>query len=350
MTVDVPDDLNVALTPRWLTSALQPRFPGVEVRAVERGPVVERLSTNACFTINATGPADLPRRLCIKGYYSEVGRSIAFVGEPEAGFYRDLAESTGVRTLLCVYAAVDPATRHGVVITRDEVAEGGQFLDGNSPFTSDQAADALTELARLHAATWMAERWATATWLEPRLGRAVQAWGEKRTLDIMTANLNGPNGAGVPEAVRGAGRLLAAHRRLSAEAPEPSTPGWCVIHGDAHVGNIMVDAGQRPRLVDWQLVQRGFWQVDVGYLIAATLPPEQRRTAERDLLRHYLDQLASQGIPAPEFDTAWPLLIDGMTHGFFLWAITTKVAPDVIAVLLARLGTAVADHVEKGKP
>ncbi len=33
-----------------------------------------------------------------------------------------------------------------------------------------------------------------------------------------------------------------------------------------------------------------------------------------------------------------------MVHGFFLWGITTKVQPDVIATLLHRLGTAVADH------
>ena len=160
----------------------------------------------------------------------------------------------------------------------------------------------------------------------------------------MTANLDGPNGLDVPPAVRDARALLAAHRRLSAAAPGPSSRGWCVIHGDAHVGNIMVDAAGRPWLVDWQLVQRGFWQVDVGYLIAATLPPERRRSAERDLLRHYLDCLAAQGISPPTFDDAWPLLADGMTHGFFLWSITTKVAPDVIAVLLGRLGAAVADH------
>ena len=73
--------------------------------------------------------------------------------------------------------------------------------------------------------------------------------------------------------MRDARVLLAAHRRLSAAAPGPSSKGWCVIHGDAHVGNIMVDAAGRPWLVDWQLVQRGFWQVDVGYLIAATLRP-----------------------------------------------------------------------------
>ena len=44
------------------------------------------------------------------------------------------------------------------------------------------------------------------------------------------------------------------------------------------------------------------------------------------------------------------MLVDGMVHGFFLWSITTKVAPDVIAVLLGRLGTAVADHSGEGEP
>jgi Ser/Thr protein kinase RdoA (MazF antagonist) len=236
-----------------------------------------------------------------------------------------------------------------VVITQDEVAAGGEFLDGNSPLSVDQVAEALSELARLHAATWMDRRWKDTPWLKARLGRAVEAWGERRTLEITTANLEGPNGAAVPDDVRGAGDLLAAHRRLSDKAPVPSSIGWCVIHGDAHVGNIIVDAAQRPRLVDWQLVQRGFWQVDVGFLIGATLTRPQRRRCERDLLRHYLDSLSQRGITPPPFEVAWTLLADGMIHGFFLWAITTKVAPDVIAVLLGRLGSAVADHSLEGE-
>ena len=112
MTVVVPDDLGVALSPEWLGAALRPRFPDLRVHAVQRGPVVERLSTNARFTIDATGSPDAPRNLCIKGYFSDLGRAIAFVGEPEAGFYRDLVDVTGVRTLRSVYADIDPATRH----------------------------------------------------------------------------------------------------------------------------------------------------------------------------------------------------------------------------------------------
>ncbi|MCV7302704.1 phosphotransferase [Mycobacterium barrassiae] len=345
IAVEVPDDLDAALSPAWLTDALQERFPGIEIRAVRRGPVVERLSTNARFTVDYKGRFDLPRHLCIKGYFGEVGRHIPFVGEPEACFYRDLAGPSGIRTLKCVYADVHPDSRHGVVITHDEVANGGDFLDGNDPFDVEQAADALTELARLHAITWRAQRWADVEWLQPRLGRAVQAWGEARTLEIMSANLNGRNGVGVPRAVADAEQLLAAHRRVSARTPDGEAQ-WCVIHGDAHVGNIMLDVTKRPWMVDWQLVQRGFWDVDVGYLIAATLPPDIRRASERDLLHHYLEALDAHGIYSPPRDEAWAAIVNGMIHGFFLWAITTKVEPDVIAVLLERLGTAVADHAE----
>jgi hypothetical protein len=34
----------------------------------------------------------------------------------------------------------------------------------------------------------------------------------------------------------------------------------------------------------------------------------------------------------------------GMVYGFFLWAITLKVAPAVTTVMLERLGNAVNDH------
>ena len=47
----VPDTIEQALDPAWLTDALGLRFPGIEVTGVTPGPVVERLSTNARFRI-----------------------------------------------------------------------------------------------------------------------------------------------------------------------------------------------------------------------------------------------------------------------------------------------------------
>ena len=85
------------------------------------------------------------------------------------------------RTLSSVYADIDPATRHGVVITEDVVAADGVFLDGRSTYTPEQAAASLSELAQPHAATWMQPRWATPLWLESRMGVAMRVWGEPAT-------------------------------------------------------------------------------------------------------------------------------------------------------------------------
>jgi hypothetical protein len=346
-TVPVPDTLEQALSPRWLTAALQPRFPGVDICAVVPGPVVDRISTNARFSIECVGgvPDGLSPALCVKGYFNEIGRAARYIGAPEACFYRDLAAATGVRTLRSVYADIDSATRHGVVITEDVVSQGGKFLDGNSPYTPDQTAKTLTEFARLHATTWADPRYTDVQWLEPRLGRVLEVWGLPTTIDIIGRNFDGPNGQRMPDEVRNANRLVDAYRSLAGlTAAETASGAWCVIHGDAHVGNLFLDAGGAASLVDWQLVQRGTWYFDVGYHIASTLTVEERRRTERDLLRHYLDALTSYGVTPPSWDDAWHAIARGMLHGFFLWGITTKVHPAVIATLLHRLGTAVADH------
>jgi hypothetical protein len=337
-TVPVPESLEQALSPRWLTAALQPRFPGIEIAAVVPGPVVDRISTNARFVIECADGLSLA--LCVKGYFNEIGRTARYIGAPEAGFYRDLAATTGVRTLRALYADIDPATRHGVIITEDVVAHGGTFLDGNSPYTPDQTAQTLAEFARLHATTWADPRYAETEWLAPRLGRVLDVWGLPTTLDIIGRNYDGPNGKGIPEEVRDPHRLVDGYCDLAATDSGP----WCVIHGDAHVGNLFLDAAGVASLVDWQLVQRGRWYFDVGYHIASTLTVPERRRTERDLLRHYLDTLASYGVAPPSWNEAWPAIAGGMLHGFFLWSITTKVQPAVIATLLHRLGTAVADH------
>ncbi len=345
--VAVPDSLELALSPLWLTQALGQRFRDITVRAVTPGPVVDRISTNARFVIECVGdvPDGLSAALCVKGYFNDIGRAARQIGAPEAYFYRSIVSQTEVRTLHSVYADIDPVTQHGVIITEDVVAQGATFLDGNSPYTPDDTAQSLREFARLHAATWADARYIDATCLAPRLGRSLEVWGMPKTTDIITGNFEGPNGQRMPDEIRDVHRLIDAYRHLIARATaETARKPWCVIHGDAHVGNLFRDADGIPCLLDWQLVQRGGWYLDVGYHIASTLTVAARRHAERDLLRHYLDALASHGIDPPPWDEAWRAIAFGMLHGLFLWSITTKQPSAVISTLLHRLGTAAADH------
>jgi hypothetical protein len=336
----VPDTLEVLLTPAWLSGALGTRFPGIEVTAVEPGPVISRVSTNARFRIECAGgvPEGLSPYLCAKGYFTEVGWAFRHAGEPEACFYRDVADVSGVRTLRSVYADVDAATQHGVIITEDVVAQGATFLDALSDYTPEQAAESLEQLAELHAATWCHPAYAGAPWLASRM----DGYLERRGLKEIRENFGGPIGAGVPDGARDAERLYAAYGRLAAVVPgvEP----WSVVHGDAHVGNVFLDGAGRPSFLDWQLVQRGPWYLDVGYHLTSALTVAERRRHERELLRHYLERLAAAGVEPPSWDDAWDGIRRGVLHGFYLWAITLKVDPAITTELLVRLGTAAADH------
>ncbi len=338
--VRVPDTLEEVLSPPWLTAALRQRFPDIEVIAVTPGPVVSRVSTNARFEIECSGglPEGLSPHLCAKGYFSDAQQPYRHVGESEACFYRHLAEPSGVRTLRSVYADVDSESRHGVVITEDVVVTGATFLDARSPYSPDQVASSLDVLAKLHSSTWDAPRWRDTAWLAPRL----ESYFGMRGIGDIRGNFEGPIGAKVPGSVRHAEALLTAFQALAGQSSS-ATP-WSVLHGDAHIGNVFLDGAGRPSFLDWQLVQRGPWYLDVGYHIVSALTVEDRRGNERELLAHYLDRLGTVGVTTPTSDEAWSGYRRGILYGFFLWAITLKVDPAVTTNLLERLGTAAADH------
>ena len=130
----VPDTLDEAYTPAWLSAALGTRYPGIEVTSVTPGPVISRVATNARFHIECAGgtPDGLSPDLCIKGYFTEYGKPYRHAGVPEAAFYRDVLGLTGMNTLRCVYADCDPETSDSAVITEDVVAQGAEFLDARS--------------------------------------------------------------------------------------------------------------------------------------------------------------------------------------------------------------------------
>ena len=53
--------------------------------------------------------------------------------------------------------------------------------------------------------------------------------------------------------------------------------------------------------------------------------------------------LRGHGVSVPSGDDVWNQYRGGVVYGFFLWAITLYVKPDIIAALLRRLGTAVLE-------
>ena len=336
----VPDTLEVLLDPAWLTAALGTRFPGIRVTRVIPGPVVERLSTNARFTVECEGglPAGLVPTLCAKGYFGERGRHIAHIGEPEARFYATLAETTGVHTLKSVYADVHPETRHGVVITEDVVAAGGEFLDALSPYTADQTAQSLAELART-----------------PRrnLGRdrpGVRALARIPSLDVLRL----PRHRRHPGQLRGTGR---GRRRARGRGRATTCQGDARAGGAPGRARMVGDPRRRarrqplPRRAGRPRSRRLATACNVGTgasTSATTSPPRSPRptASGRSVTSSGTTSTASDltASTGPRRTTRWDAYRAGIAYGFFMWAITLVVKPEIIQVLLQRLSAAAAAH------
>lgn len=330
-SLETPATLEEATSAAWLSGVL-----GRPVRAVHPGEVDNRVSTNQPVHVELDDGT--VRDLWIKGYFSDVGRQFRSAGVPEAAFYRDLVHRIDVRTLRVVAAVVDFDTGENVVVTEDELSEGARFLHALDPYTPDQAAESLEQLATLHARTWLDPQLGAWGWLANRC----HLYTLTRGVADIDVNFGGPIGSGVPESVRDSKRLYDAYVQL-AERVAAASP-WSVVHGDAHIGNVFLDGLGRPSFCDWQLVQRGPWYLDVGYHIASVLTVDDRRRHEDELLRHYVDCLTAFGMELPRGDDTWRVVRLGTLHGFYLWGITLKVDPRKTSVLLERLGTAVADH------
>ena len=97
-------------------------------------------------------------------------------------------------------------------------------------------------------------------------------------------------------------------------------------------------------MIDWQLLQRGGWALDVAYHLNAVLPTEVAEQEERRLVTEYLARMRGQGMDMPSDGDAWDQYREAAIYGYFLWSITRRVDPPIIVQFTDRLGKAVARH------
>lgn len=336
-----PIVLDDVLNVDWLSWALSQDRAPVRVKAFE---VVETLGPSALkirikLTFDGAPPADVPSEICIKGIFDPALTQWLKSGaqQAEANFYKILAPKLTVRVPRALYAGFDPETMAGLVVMEDLIPKGVRFLTALSPYTPEQARGSLDQLARLHGGAW-APAADVEPWITPKLPGMAKS--QIMPPERLTELLNGERGEAVPDSVKSGPRIYAALVKMAERAEQL---GYCFVHGDAHGGNVW-EGREGVGLVDWQVLQRGHWSMDVAYHMCAALDVEDRRRSEKDLLRHYLDRLYAHGGAKIAFEDAWPMYQGAIPYGLFMWGITLRVDPPIIKQFVTRLGTAVADH------
>ncbi|MDG2029172.1 MAG: phosphotransferase [Acidimicrobiales bacterium] len=331
----VPAELDQILDPGWLTIALDDVADDERVIDVEVAGDSKTLAQKVRFVATVEG-ADGSRRTrtyCVKGHFGDAMETLT----TEAHVYRDLLPGLGLRTPRAYYAGIGDEGR-AVIVMDDIVADGGTFLNAHQPYSIDICRETLSQLARLHAATWDDPR-GDAEWLAPRIDSMRQMFPAEFLQGLLD------DGRGVDVAPE----LLAAERLQAGLAALAARPATCIIHGDTHSGNVYLDADGWPCWLDWQITQRGHWSTDVAYHLSTVLDIDDRRAHEQELVRGYLRELASQGIEPPPWDEAWASYTTGAVWGWLLWTITSVSSREVVLVHMPRIGAALADHDTFGK-
>jgi hypothetical protein len=290
------DDISVP----WLTEALSARHPGVRVASVTVRDRHEVTNAHAILDVVYDQAAGAPATLFCKLPPVDDRRAAIIatgMGPREARFYDELAPSVSMRVPEAHVARQDDDSGLFVMLLEDLVAAGCQVSDGSWGIGPDSAATALEDLADLHARFFdPARRAAEAAWVPvPRItdstyGAVMLRYGLDNHRDRLSDGFEQISELYIDQ--------CDALQAIWQEGPKT------VIHGDPHIGNLFLD-GDRTGFLDWGIIRVSTPLRDVSYFMNMGMSVDDRRTHDRELLRHYLAALRVKGGPEISFDDAW---------------------------------------------
>ncbi len=337
------------ITPGWMTTVLAQRHPGAVVDGVRVALRDDGTNKRARLELTysaGSGPATVFAKAVDPDHAELVALTSGLYHEPRLF-------ASGVALPLDhpeVYAAlIDEENSDFLMIMEDVVARGADPRDSTRPMTVEQVADGVRGLARLHSAFWgdrLTDNPALG-WVEPfvafegmqyaplhiareRLGDTVSAeilalTGEQLFIDIWA-------------------RYIGTLTGFSASQT--------LLHGDPHIGNTYVlpddVPGEKVGFLDWQMVRRGNWSLDLGYFLQGALTIEDRRSGERDLLDVYRAALTLPASEMPSHDDVLLRYRASVAHGLAIWMATLSggdawQSPEICVALAQRYAAAFSD-------
>jgi len=267
--------------------------------------------------------------------------------EVESRFYNQLRPQLAIEAPRTFGARYDARTRQFAVLMEDLILRGARFPNALESLPLDTVRSTLSNLARLHARYWNRPELDTELdWVPTRLEGGMYPVFNGIGFDLIRyqvesnpfkSRIIAPIGRSVRELWDG----LWESQRLLQNGPRT------LLHGDTHVGNSYVLPDGTSGLLDFQLLVKGHWCIDVSYYLITALDIETRRQHEAELIREYLAELARQGVdPVPSFDEAWHAHRLSSIWGLVIgWLITPPVnyGEEVTAANIERTTAAVID-------
>ena len=322
-SIPTPESLDAA----FLTAVLQRAgFRGAKVL----GFSAERIGTGQlgrCFRYRlelAGDAAGAPRSLVGK-FPSDDARSretgVALgLYRKEVEFYRTLAPRLAIHTPRCWFAEIAGVGPDFALILEDMApARPGDQLAGCSVEVARAAA---LEIAGLHAPTWGDAKLREIDWVVGTSGanRAlyeglfpsfVERYGPKLDADVI----------GI------LGRVVG---KTGPPFEYPDEP-FSVVHIDYRLDNLLIDETVTPprvTAVDWQSFVLGSPLSDVAYLLGASLLPEVRRPAEREIVRAYHARLLEMGVRDYGWEQCWADYRRGTFAGFAVTVVASMIVQE----------------------
>ena len=277
-----------------MTAAIADHFPGAEVDAVEvalRDDGTNRRARLGLTYSSGSGPPTVFVKAGDPAHAELNARTGGVFNEPR------LFQS-GVALPLDhphVYLAlIDEPTLDFILVMEDISVRGADPRDSTRPLTVDQAAHGVRALGRLHGSYWgdRLERQAALRWVDPFVAWGGMGGGIARSIEKA--------GDTIPAEVRAmSGEQIVGNywtRYIGTLGAGPAT----LLHGDPHIGNTYVLPDGDVGFLDWQVLRRGNFSLDLGYFLQGAVTIDDRRTCETDLIDDYREAL---GLPSDEMPT-----------------------------------------------
>jgi hypothetical protein len=319
-TADAPFPTAIdAVTPEWLAGVV-----GAPVRSIDPvrigegvGIMGEIYRVALGYADRAVGPASVVVKLP-SSFEANRAQGIALgMYEAEVRFYNELAPQAPSGLPQVLAASIVPGTADFVIVMED-LSHLDQ-VEQAVGMTPAQARAAVEALADIHAAWWGKVDVPALAWIPSIVHDRI------RGVDALLGTIWPGFAASFADALPDGG--VALGERFSASyfalMERYSSRPWTLLHQDYRVENMLFGAGPAGEgivVIDWQGLGRGPGGYDLAYILGGSMPIDDRRAHERELVGAYRDRLASRGVERSA-DDLW----DDYRHGMLLGGLATTV-------------------------